>query len=117
MFSFKVPIKRSNKLSFGMFFTLRLAFGIVECALCNWTFLPKIYQLTKECVSLNIPIMCYQFIRKNGPRDNRVIFFIHKSIGTKQIDQVLNTKLQELPFVKLALGVDQIIAPSRISML
>jgi hypothetical protein len=60
--------------------------------------------------------MCYQFIHKNRPRDNKIIFF-HKAIDTRKIDHFLNTKMQELPFVRLALGVGQRIDPSKISML
>jgi hypothetical protein len=55
--------------------------------LCNWTSLLKIYQLTKECIALNIPIMCYQFIHKNGPRDNRILFSFTKSLA---LDKLIN---------------------------
>ena len=44
-------------------------------------------------------------------------FYGHKFIGTTQIDQALNTQMQQLPFVKLELGLDQRVAPYGISML
>ena len=38
-------------------------------------------------------------------------FFLSKEIGTIQIVEAPNIRMQYLPFVELALGVDQISAP------
>jgi hypothetical protein len=50
---------------------------------------------SKERVVLNIPIMCYQFINKNRPRDNS-LFCANKSICAIETDQVLNTRIVEI---------------------
>jgi hypothetical protein len=52
MFSFNLPIKRSNKLWNILYHDTELL--ELLNVLCDSNFLSNIYQLTKECIDLNI---------------------------------------------------------------
>lgn len=61
--------------------------------------------------------MCYQFVYKNGPRYNRIIFVFHKVIDIIHVSLVLKPWMQYLPFVRMWVSVNQSIVPFEISIL
>ena len=89
----------SNAAYLGKVFNLdRNAHGIWGVGICNWTSLPKLRILSPYC-TINLSLKLDKETIKS--------YLQLQNHWYVQIDQALDIRMQLLPFVELALGVDQ----------